>query len=234
MSSRFEVTRVRMIAAGIVLTFALCLLGTYASAQASVQPQDEIFGGYSWLHPNGYADLNYKVLDIVDGFNFSNTYYIPADHNFGILMDGSGHMNGGTNPVNQANGKNQGTAVGYVLGGIQYKFHTDSLSPFVRVFAGGANLSPDCCGGTRWNFAVGGGGGLDYRITPRFSLRLVQADYIYSSYSQIYPAGHPDGWNSVRLSAGLVVLLGSYYRPPLSCSALAAPAEVWAGDPVKV
>jgi hypothetical protein len=222
-----------MIAILITFACALCLLAAYAPAQV-VQPKDEIFGGYSWLDPNGYGDLGYKIQDIAKGFDVSNTYYLPSAHNLGLLVDGSGHFNGGTQPRNLVNNGNSGTSVGYILGGLQYKYHTHSVSPFVRGFVGTANLSPDCCGGTQWRFAAGGGGGLDLTITPRFSIRLAQVDYIYSSYSQRYPSNPSDQWNSIRLAAGIVFSFGSYYAPPLSCAASAAPAEVWSGDPVNV
>ena len=220
MSSRIAVNPRRVVATCIALVFALCLLATYASAQ-TIQPQDEIFGGYSWLHPNGYADLGYKVQDIVNGFDLSNTYYLPQLHNVGILVDGSGHFN-----------NSQGTGVGYILGGLQYKYHTDTFSPFVRAFVGTADLSPP--DPSQWRVAVGGGGGFDLNITPRFAIRLAQIDYIYTNYNQRFLSGHDTQWNSIRLAAGVVVNLGSYYNPPLTCTATATPAEVFAPDPVKV
>src|SRR5271157_1121409 len=205
MSSPIGLHQKRFAVTLTALVCVLCLWAAYAPAQARSEHKDEIFGGYSWLHSNGYGDLNYKVNDIVDGFDFSNTYYLPTAHNLGILIDGSGHFNGGTTPRNYVNNGNSGSSVGYALGGLQYKYHTDGLSPFVRAFAGGANISPDCCGGTRWNGAIGGGGGLDLSLTSRFSLRLVQVDYIYSNYKQVLSAGHSTEWNSVRLAAGIVV-----------------------------
>ena len=218
----------------IVLGCALCFLGTFASAQNSCQ-KDEIFGGYSWLAPNGWAELDYKVNNIPNAFDASNTYYLPNLHNLGLLIDGSGHFLGGTTPPNLLNGSNDSTGVGYALGGLQYKYHTNTLSPFFRGFVGAANLSPDCCHGTEWSFAGGGGGGLDLSVKPRFSIRLVQADYIYSHYNHIFPSTHPTGWNSVRLAAGVVFNLGSYCaQVPPSCTASASPTEVSAGEPVKL
>jgi len=222
MSSRTASNPRRVVATCVALAFALCLLAAQASAQ-TIQPKDEVFAGYSWLHPNGYGDLGFKVPDIVGGFDLSNTYYFPNAHNVGVLVDGSGHISNG-----------DGTGVGYILGGFQYKYHTDTFSPFARIFLGVANLSPDCCGGTRWNVAVGGGGGFDLNVTHRFAIRLAQIDYIYSNYDQRFLSGHDTQWNSIRLAAGIVVNLGSWYNPPLSCTATATPAEVWADDPVKV
>ena len=217
----------------IVLVCAVCLLATSASAQN--QPKDEVFGGYSWIAPNGYGDLDFKQNDIVKGFDASNTYYLPRFHNLGIVFDGSGHFNGGETPPPPV-GSNSGTGMGFGLGGLQYKYHTDRVSPFVRILIGAANISPICCGGTRWSFAGGGGGGLDLSLGQRVAIRMVQFDYIYSTYAQrsILLSSHGDVWNNIRLAAGLVINLGNYYAPPLSCSATAAPTEVWSGDPVKV
>jgi len=204
------------------------------TAQNACQ-RDEIFGGYSWLAPNGWGDLDYKINNIPNAFDASNTYYLPTAHNVGILMDGSGHFRGGTTPPNLQNGSNDSTAVGYALGGLQYKWHGKTVSPFLRGFLGGANISPDCCHGTEWSFAAGGGGGLDLNVTPRVSIRLIQADYIYSSYSHVFPSTHSTSWNSVRLAAGLVFNLGSYCPSvPPACTASASPAEVNPGEPVRL
>ncbi len=214
---------------------ALCLLSAYASAQTCcAAPKDEIFGGYSWLDPNGYGDLGYKVLNIAEGFDISNTYYFPSAHNFGFMVDGSGHFHGGTQPRNPLTPGNGERVSGYALFGLQYKFHTDRLSPFVRGFVGTANISPDCCGGTqverrrrrRWRR-----GSLRH---ARLSIRLAQVDYIYSKYNQTFPSGYSSQWNSIRLAAGVVLCLGCSNNPPLSCAASATPAEVWAGEPVTV
>src|SRR5271165_6236290 len=117
MPSRIGVPPTRVAATWIALAFALCLLGVYAAAQTDIQPKDEVFGGYSWLHPNGKVDYGYEVDDITKGFDFSNVYYVPAAHNMGILVDGSGHF-----------GKD--TEVGYILGGLQFKYHANTFSPF--------------------------------------------------------------------------------------------------------
>jgi len=218
----------------IALSCAVCCLGSIALAQNSCRPEDEIFGGYAFLVPNGWGDLDYKINTIPNAFDASNTYYLRGAPNLGLLIDGSGHFLGGTTPPNLANGSNNTTAVGYALGGLQYKYHTNTLSPFLRGFIGGANVSPDCCGGTQWNLAAGGGGGLDLSVKPRFSIRLAQVDYIYTNYNHIFPSTHPTQWNSVRVAAGIVFNLGNDCTQPLSCTASATPAEVMAGEPVKL
>ena len=222
MSSRIVSNSRQVVAICIGFAFALCLLAAQASAQTDIQPQDEIFAGYSWLHPGGHGDLGYKVPDLASGVDFSNTYYLPSLHNIGLLADGSAHF------------PHDGNGVGYALFGPQFKYHTNTFSPFARAFIGFANMSPDCCGGTKTHVAVGGGGGFDLNINQRFSIRLAQVDYIYSNYSQRFLSGYSTQWNSIRLAAGVVLNLGSYYNPPLTCTASATPNEVFAPDPVKV
>src|SRR5271166_807304 len=189
MSSPFAVVRIVCSLALVAVGCVLCLLGTPAAAQTN-QPIDEVFGGYSWLHSDGYGDLNYWIKNIPAGFDFSNTYYFRRACNFGVVFDGGGHINGGTQPRNPFNAGNEGTGVGFALAGLQYKHHGQVFSPFARFLVGGANHSPDCCGGTRWSVGVGGGGGLDINLSRMFSIRAVQADYIYSDYPHTYPNDH--------------------------------------------
>src|SRR5271165_5412913 len=211
----------RVVATTIALAFAVCMLGSFAAAQVTVQPRAEIFGGYSWLHPNGYVDWG-KVPDIAHGWNGSSTFYFPNVRKLGVVVDGSGHYN------------STYSNVGLGLIGLQYKFRNDEFSPFIRVLAGASHIDPAGLG-SQWRAAVGGGGGFDLTLTNFISLRIAQADYIYTSYSPSAFTGHSSTWNMVRLSAGVVFNLGNYYTAPLSAACTANPTTpVFAGDPVTV
>jgi hypothetical protein len=220
-----------------VLLATCGVLGTKASLAQTNYPKDEIFGGYSVLFPNGWEELNYKADTIPNAFAASNTWYFCKICNLGFILDGSGHFKGGTTPPNLDNGSDNSTGVGYALAGLQYKWHMERVSPFLRFLIGAANISPDCCHGTQWRFAAGGGGGVDITLSRRFSWRLIQADYLYSSYPHIYASNHSEGWNSVRLATGIVIALGdkSECNPqPVACAVTASsPTEVWIGEPVK-
>jgi hypothetical protein len=196
------------------------MLGTFAAAQVTIQPRAEVFGGYSWYHPNGYVDWG-KVPDIAHGWNVSSTFYFPQAHNLGVVIDGSGHYN------------STFSNSGFGLAGLQYKFHNNQFSPFVRVLVGATKISPAALD-SEWRATVGGGGGFDLTLNHLISLRIVQADYLYTSYNTQTFIDHNSTWNSVRLSAGVVFNLGSYYNPPLTCIASAAPNEVFAPDAVTV
>jgi len=229
----------RRIAATIAFAVMFCLWGTLATAQVTIQPKAEIFGGYSWLGISGHADFGDKVQDINTGFDASVTYYFPFAHNLGVIFDGSGHFNTGAPGY---------TGVGFAFAGLQYKYHTNSFSPFVHVMGGAANLSPAYPPtppnqNNQWQAAFAVGGGIDYVVHNRLSLRVVQAEYIYTNYD-LYCSAIVDfacvrtnavsQWNNVRLSAGLVYGLGNYYTPTLTAACTAQPTEVTEGEPVTV
>jgi len=228
MSSRIGVVPRHLIATTVALAFALCLLGTLATAQVTIQPKDEVFAGYSWLHPGGHYDFGQPTVDHTTGIDESNVFYLPKVHNLGVLVDSSQHWGV------------EDQSIYYVLGGLQYKYHTDTFSPFFRVFAGAVRqVAPTYI--DQWNAALGVGGGFDYNVwhgsmgghDPSLSIRIAQVDYIYSNYHQIFPVTSPQ-WNSIRLAAGLVVGFGNYYTAPPTAACTAQPTEVTEGEPVTV
>jgi hypothetical protein len=97
-----------------------------------------------------------------------------------------------------------------------------------------------------WGPALTVGGGMDYDLpfaNHMFGLRLFQADYTYihasfGPYVGIPTAGPVGGRaniSSAQLSTGLLVHLGHIIPPPpVTYSCVAAPASVFAGDPVTV
>src|SRR5271169_1454218 len=210
----------RLIATSIALVFAMCVLGTFAAAQLTVQPRAEVYGGYSWYDPNGYVDWG-KVPSIAHGWDVSGTFYLPNVRKLGVVIDGSGHYN--------SNFSN----AGFGLAGLQYKFRTEQFSPFVRVLVGAAKLSPAGLD-SQWRAAVGGGGGFDLTLTNLISIRIAQADYLYTTYNPQTFTSHTTTWNSIRLSAGVVFNLGNYYTAPLSATCTATPSTVIQGEPVTV
>jgi len=157
-------------------------------------------------------------------------------HNVGVLVDSSIHW--GINLGGPGNGSDD-----YVLGGLQYKYHSDSFSPFVRVFGGALHQTAPGYPNTtlhstdQWNAAFGAGGGIDYLVwhgeNSSMYLRVAQADYIYSNYNNVLLLTGSQ-WNSVRLSAGLVFGLGNYYTPTPTAACTAQPTEVTEGEPVTV
>jgi opacity protein-like surface antigen len=73
------------------------------------------------------------------------------------------------------------------------------VTPFAQALFGGAHLSG---GGISSNgFAMTLGGGVDWNATPHIAIRLVQAEYLMTRFSEI------DGnnqQNNARISTGVV------------------------------
>jgi len=220
----------RVIAAFVVVAFVLCLSGTFAFGQATVQPKNEIFAGYSWLHPNGYVEWG-KVQDIVAGGEVSFTHYLPNVRNLGIIIDGSYHDNSGGHSI-PVTGQ-VGSQVGILMGGLQYKFHNNQFAPFGHILVGADHIVPQLSK-SEWKPAFGVGGGVDLGLSKAFAIRLGQIDYIYTNYTPRYFSGHKDQWNMIRLSAGIEYNLGYYPTAPVTAACTATPASVMAGEPVKV
>ena len=61
----------RKLAIALAVCLMLSVCGTFAAAQVTIQPKEEIFVGYSWLGVSGFADFGHKVPDITKGFDAS-------------------------------------------------------------------------------------------------------------------------------------------------------------------
>lgn len=83
-----------------------------------------------------------------------------------------------------------------------------ALQPFGQVLAGVAHSSGTLVQGSNPGavnagaaFAANFGGGLDLRVTPRFSVRLAEADYLLTTFNN----GSNNHQNNLRISAGVVI-----------------------------
>jgi hypothetical protein len=83
-----------------------------------------------------------------------------------------------------------------------------SLRPFGQVLAGVAHTSGTLVQGSNFAAANAGaafagnfGGGLDLHASRRFSIRLVEADYLLTTFDN----GSNNHQNNLRISAGMVL-----------------------------
>ena len=161
------------------------------------------------------------------------TYYLPQAHNLGIIFDGSGHFRYRRAELHRHRVRLRRFAVQ-----VPHQFVLAVLppdggcgEPVAGVSADPAELrQPVECGAGMWA-AVS--------TTPsgrRFSIRVAQADYIYTNYSpyigvqyHIRPSGTTCAW-----STGVIFNLGSYYTPQPTAACTAQPTEVIEGEPVTV
>jgi opacity protein-like surface antigen len=104
-----------------------------------------------------------------------------------------------------------GNVVTY-MGGL--RAHTNTRwDLFAEGLLGGAHISLTPTGGKTFSsnaFAWKLGGGLDYRVTPMISLRLIQADYLGTKFNAGKNGfGKNNTQNSLQLAVGVVFHFGS-------------------------
>lgn len=81
-------------------------------------------------------------------------------------------------------------------GGIRIGGRRARFEPWLHALAGGAHMQPQTAAGDRTAFSATGGGGLDYRVNSRLSIRG-EADYVYSNF-------YKSTQNNFQASLGLV------------------------------
>jgi Outer membrane protein beta-barrel domain len=97
------------------------------------------------------------------------------------------------------------------LGGARYDWrhhwrYSSHLTPFGQVLLGGVHASGSLAPGTLLlagtpnSFAMTAGGGADIRLTPRWSIRAIQADYLLTRLNN----GSNDRQNNLRISFGVL------------------------------
>jgi opacity protein-like surface antigen len=184
----------------LVLSCVLAATAPCATAQV------EIFGGYSYVYahtpvttttpcpltPCPTETTTYKTN--LNGFELAGTFK-PSSW-FGITGDYSSHWGTSAGASNHLQ---------TFLVGPKFSFPAD-ISPFVHFLVGGANNSLGS-GSTsnvtvvptsRTSFALAAGAGIDARIAPFVSLRVIQFDYLLTTFRATTQ-------NQPRVSTGIVI-----------------------------
>jgi hypothetical protein len=128
--------------------------------------------------------------------------------------------------------------------GPRFTFRSASaFRPFFEVNFGGNRLSLSCNSGTPCSgmtytkdaFALTAGGGFDIKLSKKFALRPIQAEYLYTRFGnscQFALCSDNNNQNSFRLKSGIVIGWGfpETVQPSASCSV--QPSEVMVGEPI--
>lgn len=120
------------------------------------------------------------------------------------------------------------------LFGPKLTFRSSSrFTPFADLSFGGDRLSVSCNSGTtnaniacltatgantysKNAFALNVGGGIDIRLSNKFSIRPVQADYLYTRFGNncsLAVCSNNNNQNAFRLKSGIVMAWGGTYEP---------------------
>jgi hypothetical protein len=234
-------------------SFAVILLGLGPTLRLSAQdvasgvPHNDsrmdIYGGYEYFHPVNNSNIA--------GASYPNVYNPNAtlglsyflNRNFGVEAEG-GYLSGNQN-------KPYGTCYGEACSQLVYTAEAGPILrlplgvavPFIHVLGGGERTNGPADQNLVWGWGLTGGAGIDL-VFPFFNqhlaLRPLLADFQYShqDHGVLQPNGVTGGLGvlyDVKLSAGLVVRLGSFEPPyPMMLGCQAQPSEVYAGDPVLI
>mgnify|MGYP001277198610 CR=1 FL=1 len=216
---------------------ALCMFAAPARAQDQPTPKWELYGGYSFLYPNGslHAMLPGGVLPVSSqlesnpkGLGGSLTYDFRSW--FGLTLDGSTHWDSGETGLAA---RIDDTGFSNLSFGPKFTYRGTHVAPFLEALAGDHQLAPDPVHDiNKFGFMVGGG--LDFKLSRHVALRLPRLDYVMSSYryGPSSTTGSTD-LRGVRGQAGLVFTWGGERKiiaPQAACSL--QPGVVFAGEPV--
>ena len=199
----------------------------------------DIFAGYSYLAPKGTIDVLQSdgVTVLPETFKSMNRGVIGSGSYFFNKYVGA-QVEGGAHDL-FSNGSSSNGGAGTISGGLIARFPTQDITPFVHGLVGGVRLGGPEHEPYKWGVDLTAGGGMDYE-TPWFNnhlaIRLFQADYEYMHVNWgpgVF--GGRANLSAARLSAGLVVHVGSIAPPPqLTVACAANPTSVFPGDPVTV
>lgn len=186
----------------------------------------DIFLGYSYLAPKGQISPTDNARSITDGGIISVARYF--NNYVGVQVEGDIH-----------NDRRETTKVSDdfngLSGGLIFRFPAGDITPFVHALVG-IDRAGSYYHGDEWGPILTAGGGIDYN-TPwfdnRLAIRVFQADYQYT-HENFFPVNRGN-FNMARLSAGVVIKVGTIAPPPtVTISCAASPTAVFPGEPVSV
>lgn len=196
-----------------------CILGVLVltsmtlSAVAQAQMADRsfsrfsVFGGYSLLHYNNGTDTAKWGANELDYTANANGIVASATYNLNRVLGLAGEYGfyhaGSFSNISLLPGESVTANFHTYLFGPKFSLHRGPISPFAQVLMGGigGTVTAHANGSVTFTrpggnaFALGIGGGLDWKLTPHLSLRPAQFEYLMSRFpnSQTFAGGSSDG-----------------------------------------
>lgn len=179
----------------------ILLLSFSVIAVAQDVPAVEVFGGYSFFR----CDVDDPASCNLNGWNASVSF--NASDNWSGVVDFSGHY-GYIDNFSPAFTWFDVKSHNFLFGP-KYTFRSGKVAPFVQALFGLNHVNPEpdypiSLGGAtvQNNLAMAFGGGIDYAIGDRVSVRLAQLDYFTVRYQSEYS-------KDFRFAAGIVFKFGT-------------------------
>jgi hypothetical protein len=179
-----------------LLVYLLACAALFATcARAQDNPKFEVFAGYSYLrdHPSSPAVGTFGL----NGGNGEIAY--KAFPWLSAVADFGGYTN-----FNLFNSGSNSTEYTYLFGPRVTLHHIGRVNPFAEALFGTAHGNANLFQTVNSHnaFATALGGGFDYRINHRFSLRPVELDYLLTRFPEALTGR--DTQNNLRVSTGIV------------------------------
>ncbi len=177
----------------------VCLLGVLflfsLTAKAQETPKADLFAGYSYVRAN-------PATSGADSFNMhggSASLAWNAKNWLGIVGEFGGYHAG------EISGVSVDTNLYTYLFGprVSYRKH-DRFTPFGQILFGGAHESISAAGSSasQNSFAMSLGGGLDAKLSNRFSWRVGQVEYLLTRFPELTTSR--ESQHNTRISTGIV------------------------------
>jgi len=221
MSSQSKSHPGRVLAMLPAMIAVLCTFAPLAVAQDQPPPKWELYGGYSFFHPNAtlHGQLPGALFPISRRLD-SNPRGVGASatYNFnrwlGLTVDSSYHWPSGvTSACGVCQVLDEATFTNLSVGP-KFTFRSHRFSPFLEVLVGDHRLGPEAFHPIH-KLGVMAGGGLDINLSRHVALRLIRADYVHSNYRFGAPGVTPQTQiRGVRLQTGLNFMWGGGTPPP--------------------
>jgi hypothetical protein len=197
----------------LTITFAALLavgVAPRAHAQESLPaPKIEIFGGYSDMNANIVVTGTRFNLNGASGsiaYNVNNWIGIVGD--FGVYDTGN------------AGGEGRSLTITTYQFGPRISMRGRALVPFGQVLLGGGHatgtLYTTSLGngsaplGASNGFALTAGGGVDWKLNHTIGIRIIQTEYLYTTFLNAAPASDKNRQNNIRISAGITLSFGKH------------------------
>ena len=193
----------------LVLAVALQLCGR---AIAQEDHKIEVTGDYSYFRFNPGLSRYFNSHSL-NGGGGDVTYFLTSMIGVKADLQGYGSYTQCTKPSAPISGCAQGNLFTYMFGP-ELKFRMGKLEPFAEVLVGGAhsNLYANACGKisglcvskspSNNAFAFDVGGGVDFAVTEKISIRIVDADYVLTRFGNNFTGGN-NSQSNFRFQTGV-------------------------------
>jgi hypothetical protein len=163
----------------VLAIFILGLTSSAVLAQDEVVPKIDVFAGYSWYNPG--LRVNGTNLDS-DPKGFAGAITYNFNKWVGLTVDGAGHFGSDSN----SRGSNQ---AGTIMFGPRLIWRQEHFQPFVHTMLGVQTITLDSAFAPApgvyndWGIGTMLGGGFDIPVNRRFSVRLLEANYVWAHHN---------------------------------------------------